>query len=147
MLDLTQPYYAEARRLTADTGIKHEVDHVESLASGAPHHHDNLTVCTRVWNIAKAAKEHEAILEALWRGDDNVPYCYEAVCLVVDAVEAACVEASLAGVKSDTLDCLEYVLKVARLSDFKPYHSPVAIGEMLTVLRTEIDAANSTVAA
>jgi hypothetical protein len=56
MLDMTEPYFAEARRLTAETGIKHEVDHIESLALGAPHHHDNLQVVTKRFNQIKQGR-------------------------------------------------------------------------------------------
>lgn len=48
-------FYAEAKRLTRETGIRHEVDHIIPLASGGHHHHDNLQILPRFINIAKRA--------------------------------------------------------------------------------------------
>jgi hypothetical protein len=52
-----QAIYDEARRLTAETGIPHEVDHIESLlgknASGL-HWEGNLRVITRTENRRKS---------------------------------------------------------------------------------------------
>jgi hypothetical protein len=53
--------YTEARRLTAETGVPHEVDHVIPIASSyvcGLHTHDNLRVVTRVENRCKSNRIH-----------------------------------------------------------------------------------------
>lgn len=47
--------YAEARRLTKQTGIDHHVDHIKPLASGGEHHPRNLRVITAEENLKKGA--------------------------------------------------------------------------------------------
>jgi 5-methylcytosine-specific restriction endonuclease McrA len=47
--------YAEARRLTKQTGIEHHVDHIKPLASGGEHHPSNLRVITAEENLKKGA--------------------------------------------------------------------------------------------
>jgi hypothetical protein len=140
MILATMPYYAEARRLTAETGQKHEVDHIESLAGGGLHHADNLQVVSRHWNRVKFARESEEILAAIFRGDD-VPLTVEAVQLVYDAIEAVAIEASLAGITSPARTTLENLLKVLLRSDNSPCFSPVAVGQLLAELRASIAAA------
>lgn len=48
--------YEDARRLTKETGIKHEVDHIWPLSKGGPHLPWNLQVLTRDKNREKGAK-------------------------------------------------------------------------------------------
>lgn len=49
-------FYLEARRLTKETGIKHEVDHIDplkhDLVSGL-HHEDNLQILPKADNVRK----------------------------------------------------------------------------------------------
>ena len=47
--------YAEARRLTKQTGIEHHVDHIKPLASGWEHHPRNLRVITADENLKKGS--------------------------------------------------------------------------------------------
>lgn len=49
-------YYKEARRLTEETGIKHEVDHIWPLSRGGPHLPWNLRVITAEENRKKGNK-------------------------------------------------------------------------------------------
>jgi hypothetical protein len=53
-------------------------------------------VVTRQWNGIKSGRETTEILAALYRGDP-VPLLREAVCLIVDDLEATTIEADLAG--------------------------------------------------
>jgi hypothetical protein len=55
--EATIPFYAEARRRTRETGVKHEVDHIQALALGGMHVAWNLQVLTRKENLAKAKGE------------------------------------------------------------------------------------------
>ena len=48
--------YEDAKRLTEETGIKHEVDHVWPLSKGGPHLPWNLQVLTKEKNRTKGAK-------------------------------------------------------------------------------------------
>ena len=48
--------YEEAQRLTRETGIQHEVDHVKAIAHGGLHSHENLQVLTQEANRKKGAK-------------------------------------------------------------------------------------------
>ena len=48
--------YEDAKRLTEETGVKHEVDHVWPLSKGGPHLPWNLQVLTKDENRAKGAK-------------------------------------------------------------------------------------------
>jgi 5-methylcytosine-specific restriction endonuclease McrA len=51
--------YAEAARLTRETGIKHHVDHIKPLSKGGLHHQDNLQILTWAANLSKGAKYAE----------------------------------------------------------------------------------------
>jgi 5-methylcytosine-specific restriction endonuclease McrA len=53
---MIQYKYKEARRLTKETGIPHEVDHIWPLAKGGPHLPWNLQVLTAEENRKKADK-------------------------------------------------------------------------------------------
>lgn len=53
---LTDRIYAEARRLTKETGIAHHVDHIIPLAHGGTHHPDNLQILTSSQNVQKGIK-------------------------------------------------------------------------------------------
>ena len=46
-------FYTEARALTHETGVSHEVDHIVSLTKGGAHAPDNLQVLTKAENRAK----------------------------------------------------------------------------------------------
>jgi len=48
--------YEDAKRLTKETGVKHEVDHVWPLSKGGPHLPWNLQVITKDANRSKGAK-------------------------------------------------------------------------------------------
>lgn len=48
--------YEDARRLSKETGIKHEVDHIWPLSKGGPHLPWNLQVLTKEENRTKGAK-------------------------------------------------------------------------------------------
>jgi hypothetical protein len=52
-LTLILEYYAEAQRMTRDTGIPHEVDHIIPISKGGLHHQDNLRVITMTENRSK----------------------------------------------------------------------------------------------
>ena len=47
-------YYEDARRLTRETGVPHEVDHVIPVSKGGPHLPWNLQVLTQTENRKKA---------------------------------------------------------------------------------------------
>lgn len=47
--------YAEARRLSIETGIQYHVDHIRPLAAGGVHHPSNLRVVTAEENISKGS--------------------------------------------------------------------------------------------
>jgi 5-methylcytosine-specific restriction endonuclease McrA len=49
-------FYTERDRLTRETGIKHEVDHIVPLAKGGLHHQDNLQILTKSENCRKGKK-------------------------------------------------------------------------------------------
>lgn len=51
-----QNFYNEAMRLTEETGIKHEVDHVVPVSLGGLHHQDNLQVLNWIENRKKGNK-------------------------------------------------------------------------------------------
>ena len=52
-IDLCVPFYAEARRLSNETGIMHHVDHIVPLSKGGLHCQTNLQVLTARENIQK----------------------------------------------------------------------------------------------
>jgi 5-methylcytosine-specific restriction endonuclease McrA len=51
-----QSFYEEAQRLTAETGVPHEVDHIIPLSRGGTHSPDNLQVITAEQNRKKSNK-------------------------------------------------------------------------------------------
>lgn len=53
-VETTFRFYEEARRLTAETGVKHEVDHIIPCDRGGLHCPSNLQVLTASENIAKS---------------------------------------------------------------------------------------------
>jgi hypothetical protein len=128
--------------LTLETGQKHEVDHVQSLVTGGPHHHENLEVVSRHWNSWKQGRENDEILAAIFRGED-IPLMTEAVALVYDLVEAVTIEADLAGVVTPARTTLESLLKVLTLSDNSPCFDTVAVGALLAALKADISAATT----
>jgi hypothetical protein len=138
MLDMTMPIYAEARRLSATTDQKYHVDHVESLAGGGAHHHLNLEIVSKTWNLTKAARENTEILAAIYRGDP-VPLLPEAVGLIYDDIEATTVEAALAGVTTPARSTLEGLLRVLTLSENAPCFSVPAVGKLIADLRADIN--------
>lgn len=48
--------YENARRLTKETGVKYEVDHIWPLSKGGPHLPWNLQIITKTENLSKGAK-------------------------------------------------------------------------------------------
>jgi hypothetical protein len=52
-------FYAEARRLTKETGVRHEVDHIVAIKDGGMHSPDNLQVITRAENHRKRRKSYD----------------------------------------------------------------------------------------
>ena len=52
-LELCIPFYAEARRLSRETGVLHHVDHITPIAKGGLHCQTNLQVLTALENIQK----------------------------------------------------------------------------------------------
>jgi hypothetical protein len=46
-------FYAEASRLTKETGVKHQVDHTLPLVRGGLHHPNNMQVVTEAYNASK----------------------------------------------------------------------------------------------
>lgn len=48
--------YCEAKRLTKETGIPHEVDHIIPISKGGKHHEDNLQIITMSENRKKSNK-------------------------------------------------------------------------------------------
>ena len=53
-------YYDEARRMTDETGIQYEVDHVKPIAKGGEHAPWNMQLLTGYENRVKGAKWHSA---------------------------------------------------------------------------------------
>lgn len=47
--------YAECRKISDETGIPHEVDHIIPIAKGGFHHQDNLQIITQEQNRRKGA--------------------------------------------------------------------------------------------
>ena len=52
-LELCIPFYAESRRRTRETGIKHDVDHIIPISKGGLHCQSNLQVLTAYENRSK----------------------------------------------------------------------------------------------
>ena len=55
-VELCMPFYAEARRLTLETGILHHVDHIIPINKGGLHCQTNLQVLTAAENLKKGDK-------------------------------------------------------------------------------------------
>ena len=56
-IELCIPFYAEARRLSRETGILHHVDHIIPLSKGGLHCQTNLQVLTATENIKKGNRD------------------------------------------------------------------------------------------
>jgi 5-methylcytosine-specific restriction endonuclease McrA len=54
-LDIIKSIYEECRRLSVETGIPHEVDHIIPIAKGGLHHQDNLQILTMSENRKKGS--------------------------------------------------------------------------------------------
>ena len=52
-------FYKKAVRLTEETGIPHEVDHIIPISKGGKHHEDNLQIIT----MRENRKKHTKIIE------------------------------------------------------------------------------------
>jgi len=52
-IQLCIPFYAEARRLSRETGVPHHVDHITPIAKGGTHCQTNLQVLTAEENLQK----------------------------------------------------------------------------------------------
>ena len=53
--DIIKSIYEECRRLSLETGIPHEVDHIVPISKGGLHHQDNLQILTMSENRKKGA--------------------------------------------------------------------------------------------
>ena len=53
-IELIQEIYNESVRLTEETGVPHEVDHIIPVSKGGLHHQDNLQILTRTENRKKS---------------------------------------------------------------------------------------------
>lgn len=51
-----QWFYDEAKRITLETGMKHEVDHIIPISKGGFHHHNNLQILPWLENRKKGNK-------------------------------------------------------------------------------------------
>ena len=51
--------YYEAKRMTKETGISQEVDHIIPISKGGKHHEDNLQIIT----MSENRKKHTKIME------------------------------------------------------------------------------------
>jgi 5-methylcytosine-specific restriction endonuclease McrA len=54
-LDIIKSVYEECRRLSVETGVAHEVDHIIPIAKGGSHHQDNLQILTMSENRKKGS--------------------------------------------------------------------------------------------
>lgn len=52
-LDIIKSIYEECRRISVETGVPHEVDHIIPIAKGGLHHQDNLQILTMIENRKK----------------------------------------------------------------------------------------------
>lgn len=66
--EVIKEMYLEAKRLTQETGIPHEVDHIIPISRGGKHHEDNMRVVTAAENRRKGSK----LLEELNQPNKNV---------------------------------------------------------------------------
>jgi len=57
---LIKVFYEEAQRLTEETGIIHNVDHIKPVSKGGLHHQDNLQVITKTENLKKGSKYEDS---------------------------------------------------------------------------------------
>lgn len=60
--------YEKSIRLTAETGVEHQVDHILPMVRGGLHHPDNLQVTTKAYNLAKKDLTEEEFSESLRTG-------------------------------------------------------------------------------
>lgn len=51
--------YEECKRISEETGIPHEVDHIIPISKGGLHHQDNLQIISMKENRMKGAKLHD----------------------------------------------------------------------------------------
>ena len=58
-ISLCVPFYTESRRLTRETGVRHDVDHVLAISNGGLHCQTNLQVLTQSDNLAKRNSNNE----------------------------------------------------------------------------------------
>ena len=54
--DMIKEIYAECKRISEETGIPHEVDHIIPIARDGLHHQDNLQILTAEENRSKGAR-------------------------------------------------------------------------------------------
>lgn len=54
-LDIIKSIYEECRRISVETGVPHEVDHIIPIAKGGLHHQDNLQIITMTENRKKGS--------------------------------------------------------------------------------------------
>ena len=54
--DIIKKIYEDCRKLSIETGIPHEVDHIIPISEGGLHHQDNLKILTRTENRKKGCK-------------------------------------------------------------------------------------------
>jgi len=59
--------YADAKRLTLETGVEHHVDHIRPLAAGGIHHPRNLRVVTAKENSSKGSSYNGKRRKYSWR--------------------------------------------------------------------------------
>ncbi len=93
VLDATVPFYAEARRLTAETGKRYVVDHVVALVAGGAHHPDNLQILSAYENAKKAVEVDIPLAKSL-REQGLLPTTPELEDLDYDEQECAEIEAA-----------------------------------------------------
>jgi 5-methylcytosine-specific restriction endonuclease McrA len=55
-LEKVREFYIMAEKLTEETGVPHEVDHITPINKGGLHHQDNLQVLTRFENRSKGGR-------------------------------------------------------------------------------------------
>lgn len=55
-LEKIREFYIMAEKLTEETGVSHEVDHIIAISNGGLHHQDNLQVLTQFENRSKGGR-------------------------------------------------------------------------------------------